>query len=208
MDEGRVMTRGRGVADFKTDLGRTQPLEDELNYKLGLVRPLAFTWDGSHSDFDIRIEYKFDFRAATTGNLFLELSDGHSNDQTGALDRAAASATLLVYIVPPVNSDNSLEKAAYYVLDPIKAQMLAKDTSYPRRDVRNGDYTTVGRAVPLSVVLERAGYCSVVFDLEWLYLEILTLAWFAKQAREVGKFLRVEDYKTLADEEYGRQGAA
>lgn len=89
------------------------------------------------------VEIKTDWRAASTGNVFIETM---SVDGKNVLGWAYTSlAQLLVYYVPPLGKIYIASMAA------IKARLPEWENQYDTRRIPNKGYDTVGLLIPIAV---------------------------------------------------------
>jgi hypothetical protein len=152
-DWERQLALGQGVEKrLDQALSRHYVLRpvDEALQKLGIDRiAVNKKTRVAHS-----IEYKADFLMAATGRVFIETLANSAEDRPGWVK--SMMAQILVYA-------DAATGIAYFVnaVD-IKRLDLKK---YPRAEVRNGRYFTVGHTIPLSQ-LEKMAFGRIKFDTE------------------------------------------
>lgn len=154
------------VYDFERQLALGQGVERSLDQALSkhyLVRPVEDALQRLGIDRIVvnkktrvshSIEYKADFLMAATGRVFIETMANSAEDRPGWVK--SMMAQILVYA-------DVAEGVAYFVnaVD-IKRLDLKK---YPRAEVRNGRYFTVGHTIPISQLREMS-FGRLKFDTE------------------------------------------
>lgn len=90
----------------------------------------------------LKVEYKADSKAASTGNAFVETVSVDTTHKAGWA--FTSQADFLVYFVPP-------DATAYVIRTPIlKGKVVGWSEKYPERSIPNNGYNTIGILVPLS----------------------------------------------------------
>jgi hypothetical protein len=96
------------------------------------------------------VEYKTDYRAAETGNAFIETVSVDSAGKVGWAEKSQAK--YLVYYIPQLNTIYCLELSA------IREQLTRWTETYPTRTARNDGYSTHGVLVPLDELRTAANW--------------------------------------------------
>lgn len=154
------------VYDFERQLALGQGVERRLDQALSkhyLVRPVDEALQKLGIDRIVvnkktrvahSVEYKADFLMAATGRVFIETMANSAEDRPGWVK--SMMAQILVYA-------DAATGIAYFVSAVDIKRLDLKP--YPRAEVRNGRYFTVGHTIPLSK-LQEMSFGKLKFDTE------------------------------------------